>query len=45
MKNELGGMIMTEFAGLIFGKSKTYSYLIDDGTCDKRCIRNKKCIM
>ena len=31
MKDELGGKVMTKYVGL---KSKTYSYLIDDGSED-----------
>ena len=33
MKYELGGKIMTKFVGL---EAKTYSYLIDDGSEDKK---------
>ena len=33
MKDELGGMIMTEFVALI---PKTYFYLMDDGNNDKK---------
>ena len=39
MKNELGGKIMTKFVGL---KTKTYSYLIDDDTEDKKAKYTKK---
>ena len=33
MKHELGGKIMKDFVGL---REKTYSYLIDDGSEDKK---------
>ena len=33
MKDELGGKIMSKFVWL---KAKTYSYLIDDGSEDKK---------
>ena len=40
MKDELGGKIMTEFVGL---RAKTYSYLIDDGSEDKKPRGTKTC--
>ena len=37
MKGGLGGKIMTKFVGL---RTKTYSYLIDDGSKDfKNCLK------
>ena len=41
-KDELGGKIMTEFATL---RSKTYSYLMDDGNSDKKAKGTKKCVI
>ena len=34
---------MTEFVRLIFERSKTYSYLTDDGSCDNKAEGTKKC--
>ena len=42
MKDELGGKIMTKFIGL---RGKTYSYLIDDGSEDKKAKGTKKCVI
>ena len=42
MKDELGGKIMTKFVGL---RAKTFSYLIDDGSEDKKAKGIKKCII
>ena len=42
MKNELDEKIMTVFVGL---KSKTYPYLIDDGSEDKKTKRTKKSVI
>ena len=40
MKDELGRKIITTFVGLI---AKSYSYLIDDGSEDKKA-GTKKCV-
>ena len=42
MKGELGEKIMTEFVGL---KANTHSYLIDDGSKDKKAKDTKKCVI
>ena len=41
-KDELGGKIMTKFVGL---RAKTYSYLIDDVSEDKKAKGTKKCVV
>ena len=40
MQDELGGKIMKKFVGL---RAKSYSYLIEDGSKDKKAIGTKKC--
>ena len=42
MKDELDGKIITNFAGL---RSKTYSYLINDGSEDKKAKGRKKYVI
>ena len=42
MKDELGRKIMAKFVWL---KAKTYSYLIDDGSEDKKAKGTKKCVI
>ena len=42
MKGKLGGKIMKEFFGL---RAKTYSYLIDDDSEDKKAKGTKICII
>ena len=42
MNDELGGKIMTKFGGL---KAKTFIYLIDDGSEDKKTKGTKKCFI
>ena len=42
MKDELGGKIMTKFVGL---RAKTYSYLVDEGSEDKKAKGTKTCVI
>ena len=42
MKDELRGKIMAEFVAL---RPKTYSYLMDDGSNDKKAEGTKKCVI
>ena len=42
MKDDLGGKIMSKFVGLI---AKTYSYLIDGDSEDKKAKGTKKCVI
>ena len=42
MKDKSDRKIMTKFVGL---RAKTYSYLIDDGSEDKKAKGTKKCII
>ena len=42
MKDELGGQIMKEFVGL---RAKAYSYLIDDGSENKKSKGTKKYVI
>ena len=42
MKHELGGKIMTKFIGI---RAKTYSYVIKDGSEDKKAKGTKKCVI
>ena len=42
MKDELGTKIMKKFVWL---RAKTYSYLIDDGSEDKKVKSTKKCVI
>ena len=42
MKDELGWKIMAKFVGL---RAKTYSYITDDGSEDKKVKDTKKCFI
>ena len=42
MKDELGGQIMKEFAGL---RAKAYSYLKENNDEDKKARGTKKCVL
>ena len=42
MKHNLGRKIMAKFVGL---RAKAYSYLMDDGSEDKKAKRTKKCVI
>ena len=42
IRDKLGGKIMKNFIGLV---EKTYSYLIDDGSEDKKAKGTKKCFI
>ena len=42
MKDELGGKIMIKYVGL---RVKTYSYLIDDSSEEKKSKGTKKCVI
>ena len=42
MKDELGRKIMIELVGI---RAKTYKYLIDDGSEDKKAKGPKKCFI
>ena len=42
MKDELGRKIMKKFVGL---RTKTYNYLINGGSKDKKVKITKKCVM
>ena len=42
MKDELGGKIMTDLVAL---RTKTYSYLMDDGGSDKKAKETKNCVI
>ena len=42
MKGELGRKIMKKIVGL---RVKTYSYLLDDGSEDKKANDTKKCVI
>ena len=42
IKDNLGGKVLTNFVGL---RAKTYSYLLDDGSEDKKAKVTKNCVI
>ena len=42
MKDELAGKMITKYFEL---RAKTYSYLIDEGSEDKKAKRTKRCVI
>ena len=42
MKDKLGEKVMTKFVGL---RAKTYSYLTDDGSDDKKAKNTKRSVI
>ena len=42
MKGKLGGKIMTKFVAI---RPKTYSYLLDDGSEDRKAKGTKTCVI
>ena len=42
MKDELGGKTMRKYVGI---RAKTYNYLIDDGSEDKKAKSTKNCVI
>ena len=42
MKDEIGGKVIAKFVEL---RAKIYSYLIDNGSKDKKSKRHRKCVI
>ena len=45
MRDELGGKIMTKFLKFVGLGAKTYSYLVDKSSEDKKVKGTKNCVM